>query len=192
MLESLFYFSTRDQLLVCRWNRKVIKNILKPGNGVWGSGLNRKILAASSFCPIGAPVPILFIHLLTHALMLLWHYIFIWWFVFLTRLVYQCAFYQLFFQKLTDGIPGAGNPPPCYKWVIACTLMSNGQVNKSALITKSQILLFDVWGRKACWPQLAPRIGGRGFLHPGFIISIFWRDWLTYPRFQASKWKIWI
>lgn len=62
----------------------------------------------------------------------------------LTTMVYQCAFHQLFLQKLTYGIPGAGNPPTCYKWVIACSLMSNGQVNKSALITNSQILLFDV------------------------------------------------
>lgn len=47
MPASLFSLSTRDLLLVCRRNSKVIKNILKPGNRVWGSGLNRKVPAPS-------------------------------------------------------------------------------------------------------------------------------------------------
>lgn len=59
MLESLFSFSTRDLLVVCVSNSKVIKNILKPWNRVWGSSLERRILASSSFCLL-VPLPSFF------------------------------------------------------------------------------------------------------------------------------------
>lgn len=186
MLESLFYFSTRDRLLVCRQNSKVIKNTLKPRNRVWGSGLNRKILAPSSFCPVDAPVPILFIHLLTHDWMLLWRCIFIWWFI----------FWQDWSTSMHSISSSSKNWPMASLVLVILPLVingslpaawfQNGQVNKSVLITNSQILLFDVWGWKA-------GVGGRGLLPTGFIVSIFWRDWWTYPRFQANnKWQIWI
>lgn len=159
MLESLFYFSTRDRLLVCRRNSKVIKNILKPGNRMWGSGLNRKILAPSSFCPVGAPVFILFIYLLTHAVMLIWHYIFIWWVV----------FWQEWSTNVHSISSSSKNWPIASLVLVILPLVINGslpaawcQMVKSISLHWSPILRSYYLMCEADVGQLAPGLGAEG------------------------------
>lgn len=178
MLESLFYFSTRDRLLVCRWNSKVIKNILKPGNRMWGSGLSRKILTPSSFCLVGAPVLILFIYLLTHALMLLWHYIFIWWFV----------FWQEWSTSVHSISSSSKNWPMVSLVLVILPLVINGslpaawcQMVKSISLHWSPILRSCYLMCEADVGQLAPGLGQRALTHRIYCLHLL-EGWINLPK----------
>ena len=104
VLESLFPFSTRDLLLVCRRNSKVIENILwktwKQSVGQWPKqedSCSSIVLSPSCPCPHSLHPPVWQVS----CLMLLWHYIFIGGFVF------QDGFVPIVANGLPMRIPSA-------------------------------------------------------------------------------------